>query len=246
MKKNILVSLLALALMAMPAMAQEEGSTESSESTEAPEAPSQPAYEIYGGKSAISLNFGAIGGGLEYAYNFHKNFNGRLRFSTLPFTYEGYELEFDGNPTLVDAELNFLNIDLMVEYLPFTNSSFKLVGGLGYFSSASVDVFVQYDGTFNFGDIELTPEDIGQMDIGFDWSGVAPYLGFGFGRAVPRKRVGFGMELGAYYTGAPEVTMNATEALEPSAAANIDLLRENMEDYAFLPYFQFRIAVRLN
>ncbi len=210
------------------------------------EPPAPTAQQLYEGKSALALGFGAAGLDLEYAYNLHPNLNGRFRVNFLPYEYKDYKYDFSGNAVLIDAKMDFVNFDLLLEYLPFKKSSFKLIGGVSFLTNAKVDVLVNYDGTFTYGDIELSEEEIGDLNIGFDYSGVAPYLGLGFGRAVPKKRVGFGVEVGTYYAGGPDVSITATGALTPTAEANVEKLEQNMEGYAWLPYMKFRLAVRLN
>lgn len=240
MKKYLVVQMLAFVLVAAPLSGQDKPAKDEPSKTKV------PAYELYSKKSAVAFNAGAMGLGLEYAQNFHPKLNGRLKVNVLPYSLSDYKYKFDGNPTIINAEVDFLNIDLLVEFLPFTRSSFKLVGGLGYFANGNISALVNYDGTFTYGEIELSESEVGNIEIGFDYSGIAPYLGFGFGRAVPRRRVGFGFELGAYYTGGPMVDINATGVLTPTASENIDRLQENMDGYAFLPHIKLRLAVRLN
>ena len=104
--------------------------------------------------------------------------------------------------------------ELLVDVHPFKNW-FKLTLGGGYAlgREASVymivldTVYAGEDGSDpdNLGDFILYPEDLGFVDIQFLWNQWTPYVGFGFGRAVPNKRIGLSVDLGAYYLGSIRV-----------------------------------------
>lgn len=201
-------------------------------------------YEHFAKRKALGLSLGIPGIGLEYAQNVAKHVNLRARFNY--FGLSGYEttLNVSGQDVNVVAGAQALNFDLMAEYLPFTKSSFKLVGGVAYLANMGITADVMLDRSIQYGDITIDPEEIGQIDIGVDWSGFAPYLGFGFGRAVPKRRVGFGVEIGAYYAGAPDVSITATEMLAGTADEEQEL-EENLAPYAWIPRVTLKLSVKL-
>lgn len=194
-------------------------------------------------KNAIALNAGLPGIGIEYARNLNIHFNLRARVNT--FTLSNYARTFDlsGQSVQTKTGADVLNAGLFIEYLPFKRSSFKLVGGVSYLADFSVNSLVEYDGQIEFGEIVLTKEDIGNVEVGLDWSGVAPYIGLGFGRAVPRGRWGFGFELGTFYAGSPTVSLASTGMLSDTSQEKDDLER-GFKDYAWLPYLQLRLAYK--
>lgn len=49
------------------------------------------------------------------------------------------------------------------------------------------------------------PKDNGNVEGRIEVAGFRPYLGFGFGRAVPKKRVGCQFDMGVQFWGSPEV-----------------------------------------
>ena len=167
----------------------------------------------YDNRGAIAINLSSVGYGLEYAHNINRHLNGRLRFNMLNISDLSQAVEFDGTPTMVTANVDVFNADLLLEYLPFRRSSFKLVAGGSMIFSGKGDVNIAYDEEIKYGDLVITKEEIGDLTIGVDYAGFAPYMGIGFGRAVPRKKVGFGLEIGTYYTGAPTVSLQATNML---------------------------------
>lgn len=59
------------------------------------------------------------------------------------------------------------------------------------------------------------PDDGGNVEANIEVGGFRPYLGIGFGRAVPKGRIGFQFDLGVMFWGTPEI-------YAPSAIKNAD------------------------
>ena len=75
------------------------------------------------------------------------------------------------------------------------------------------------------GDYTIPVDNNGNVSGGLKVSGFRPYLGLGFGRAVPKKRVGVMFELGVQFHGKPEVYTDSGDVK--------DLLNEIDEDDTF-------------
>jgi hypothetical protein len=58
------------------------------------------------------------------------------------------------------------------------------------------------------GNYFLEPTPSGDLDASIQVKGFRPYLGLGFGRAVPKNRVGVQFDLGAQFWGTPNVYVN--------------------------------------
>lgn len=204
-------------------------------------------------KNAVGLNFGLQGFGLDYGRRLNDRFQIRLRGQVLPFTLEDYALTVSDQDVNVNLDLNITNIGFIVDYHPFAGKSFKLMFGGSYFIENRIEANVALRDSLFFGDdgpdadskgdFVFTPEDIGSVGIKLEWAQVAPYIGLGFGRAVPKKAVGFSVGLGAYYMGKPEVTVNATGMLEDTAEEE-DELEENLSDLQWLPQLNFRLSFK--
>lgn len=134
----------------------------------------------------------------------------------------------DGNIDIdAKANPNMTQGKVLVDYFPSKNSSFHLTGGLYFGASAMASmkatdqVVASYEIYQNdikegllkpeeppvkvdFEGYALTP-DHGRVQLDFKANAVKPYLGFGFGRTVPRKRVGCKFELGVLFWGKHEV-----------------------------------------
>lgn len=242
MKKfTILLSL--LFLYSFAAHAQDAGSASEPE----PSTASVDADRSFG----MVAHAGLLGYGADFAtrVNPHLIIRAGVNF----FQMAQREVEFGayvpvvgGNPVKIVASNNTLFFDMMGEYYPWKKFSFKLLFGGAYIHSLTANALIMVDAPMMFGEIELTPEQIGEMEIELAYGGMAPFLGIGFGRSIPNKRIGLGLEVGTYYIGSPSVNMNASELLEPSASAEQERsFEESFRTLSWLPAVKFRLAVRL-
>lgn len=217
---------------------------ESAEATSSVADSLEPAYL---NKSAVGVFAGAPGFGLEYAYNINKNLNLRVRGSYFSMSDYPVAYSIDGRNIDVGASADALSGDVLLEYLPFSRSSFRLVGGISYINSMGGSAVILMKDNVYFGDLELTPADVGELDIMMNYSGIAPYVAMGFGRAVPRKRVGLSVEMGTYYVGPPEIEMEATKLLTPTANEQQEQnLEEALDSFRWMPSILLKLSVRLN
>lgn len=139
-----------------------------------------------------------------------------------------------------DGDLLFANA--LVDFHPFGNA-FRLTAGAVYNGS---EISGSFSPTENVeaGGRSYTPAEVGDvaMTVTFDRT-VAPYVGLGAGRAVPR-RVSFLFDVGAIYQGAPSVDLAASGMLTPTEgeAAQIE---ENLSWAEWYPVVSLGFAVRL-
>ena len=191
-------------------------------------------------KNAIGLS-GGTGYGFDYSRTWKQNkLYLTASFNILAIAVNDIEQEISGENLLIDTELDFKNVDLKISYHPFSNA-FKLVGGIGFFSSSSINVETEFKENIVVGEVEFNSVDSGNLIINTTWSKVAPYLGVGFGRAVPNKRWGFAVDFGTYFSSSPEITLDATGIIEQSKDQE-GLLNESFESFKFIPYGSFRIS----
>jgi len=247
--KKIVLTLIAGLLIAAPIYAQEDTeSTEATGETQATESTTEeePAdkYLMFQNKHALALNFGLPGFGGEYAYNINRNLNLRAGFLTFALNDFNTDLDISGQSVNVNANLSSQVFDLFLEYQPSSNSAFKLVAGMGYINNVGVNTLILLNDDIAFGDLTIANEEIGDIDINITWTSLAPYVGFGWGRAVPKKRVGFGIEMGTYYAGGPNVDIVATGMLVNTSDEAAEM-EENLASYAWMPRIMARLAVKL-
>ncbi len=195
-------------------------------------------------KNAFAASFGLPGLGIEYARKLSPKLSARLAWHSaqlINLRVENIEIKDDKVNLLANAGVSI--IDLGIEYNPFKNSSFKLTTGIGYLANVNTNLVVTYTEDVKVGDVIITKNDVGEIVADVTWSGIAPYVGIGFGRAVPKRRFGFGFELGTYYTSSPDVKLTASELLAPTASQE-ENLQESLSSFKFIPRIQIRLAYK--
>ncbi|WP_157603685.1 hypothetical protein [Polaribacter atrinae] len=195
-------------------------------------------------KNAFAISIGSPGLGLEYARKINQKLYAKVVWHSFKLEdFEREDLEIDEDVVDLLANIESSIIDLGIEFVPFKNSSFKLTAGLGILSKVNTNALITYTEDVKYGDITITKENIGEINADVSWSGVAPYLGIGFGRAVPKKRLGFGIEFGTYFTSSPDVELTATNLLSPTSNQK-ENLKEALDTFKFIPRIQIRIAYK--
>ncbi|MEP2169468.1 MAG: hypothetical protein ABJH82_01590, partial [Polaribacter sp.] len=156
-------------------------------------------------KNGLNISFGTSGFGFGYARKLTSKLNGIITYHSL--TIE--DKEVDVSEFLDNDDVNFLGgvnitiIDAGIEYVPFKKSSFKLAFGIGFLNNVAINGLITYKESIEYGDVTIAAQDVGKVIINSKWSGTAPFIGFGFGRAIPKNRVGFGVDIGTYFAKSP-------------------------------------------
>lgn len=126
---------------------------------------------------------------------------------------------------------------VIVNVYPIPHLSSFFVGVGAYFGGSKLvkidghsdelkDLIAQgQDAGIVIGDYVLPVDPNGNVSGGLKVSGFRPYLGLGFGRAIPKRRLGVMFELGVQFHGRPEVYTDYGDVN--------DLLREIDEDDTF-------------
>ena len=126
----------------------------------------------------------------------------------------------------LEGKLNMGDFKLLVDWYPFRTSSFHATAGFFIGRGSVVEVtnkkaFIKdgYDAGIELGDASadvnhgmsrytLKPDETGNLKVEAKVNGFKPYLGVGFGRAVPKGRVGVQFDFGVQFWGKPEVHGN--------------------------------------
>ncbi len=192
----------------------------------------EPADHGYFNHLAAGITLGTDGIGIEVAAPLTYQFSARVGFAFMPkFKYTttknlGKDPAFvnypNDQPIDIKGNLNLFQGKLLFDYYPFAKSSFHLTAG-AYFGSRDV---VKVVNTNNFveqsqwgtaglqlgkGDgvydkYTAVTDDKGNVNVNMRVNGFRPYLGVGFGRAVPSKhRVSVQCDLGVQFWGKPKV-----------------------------------------
>ncbi|WP_432712979.1 hypothetical protein [Pedobacter sp.] len=186
--------------------------------------------------------------GIDLKYAPVPSFKIRVGASILPVDLTtAYSIRQE--PTNVDLEAKFSNAHLMFDWHPWINESSLsrkviLTAGAGYFWEHTASAVVSYNGVYNYGDIEIPSEDLGQLTGTVKWKKVAPYLGFGFENPFPKNRFNVGFAVGAYYLGEPDATLTGTKFLVRNVS-NQAQFQKNMSNYRLLPVVQINLNFAL-
>ena len=138
----------------------------------------------------------------------------------------GYDIP---NSLDVEGKLTLTQGKFLVDAYPFKQSSFHFTAGAFFAGKEVVSVYNEKDGVlkdvtrFNnehkdnpigakLGDYLLTPDKDGNVKGTFEVGGFRPYLGLGFGRAVPKKhRFGCTVDAGVIFWGSPKIMNEGNE-----------------------------------
>ena len=171
--------------------------------------------------------------GVDFMPNFtvkdHYEFQRPAVLENIPPTLLNERYKFPSGNVDIDARANpsMTQGKVLVDYFPSEKISFHITAGLYFGASTMASMkatdpviasYELYQNDIKAGELKpenppikvdfegyaLTPNK-GRVQLDFNASAVKPYLGVGFGRTVPRKRVGCKFELGVLFWGKHEV-----------------------------------------
>lgn len=205
----------------------------------------QAKLEPVGGPgTALGLNLGTNGVGIQLAQNIgmKRMLAVRVGATYFPFTISNLEYDMNGTKVILNGDLKLGAISAMFDFHPFQNA-FKLTAGMGYMMTGVNTTGLLKDSTQQ-GDIMLSPKEVGEIKLDINVPKLCPYVGIGFGRAVPKTRFSFNFEVGAYYMGHPELTFKTTGMLEPTSSQEV-IMQDNVSGISWLPQMNFSFNFKL-
>jgi hypothetical protein len=207
----------------------------------------------------ISLNAGTLGVGLEASTSLTSNLAVRLGVDGFVFpynyNYEGSQTTKVGGITnnttytvKLKAEAKLLNGHAFVDFFPFPSAfPFHLTAGV----FAGAPQIITVSGTpgegekIEIGDITIDPGTEGKVKAALKVNTVKPYLGLGFGRSVPRSRVGFKCELGAIYQGTPQIEVVTGKLVEGQVNDKLSDFNKLLKDFDIYPVLKLQVIFAL-
>jgi hypothetical protein len=195
-------------------------------------------------KLGIAFNLGTTPG-IEIAYGLSSQVAIRLGYSYFKYNLNT-TAKSSNEEVKLGGDINMSILGLSAEYFPFKKSSFKVFGGASYIEKGDLSVTVAPTSTYTFGSTVFTPDQIGDVSLKVDYGkSIAPFAGIGFGRSIPKNRIGLGFEIGTYYTKSPVVTLIGKERLS-SMSEQQTTVQKNMKDWQYWPIMNLRVAIRLD
>jgi hypothetical protein len=190
-----------------------------------------------------SLNLSTNGIGLEVSRSINNKFTARLGCNYLPISIKNYQIDFSGTKLNANGDVKLGSISAYLDWHPFKNN-FKVTGGVAYMlTSLNVTAFLK--DSIRQGDLKIGPDQVGKISLDINPNSIAPYLGIGYGRNIPKSKFGVSIDLGVFYIGSPKVTFVTTRLLEPSTPQG-QVLSNNLSDYQWLPKLSFSFNYKLN
>lgn len=168
----------------------------------------------------------------------------------------------------IEGKVGFTNGKLLFDVYPFKSSSFHITAGAYFGSSKVIKAYNKEDGllqsvaNFNnavengllpgqkkigveLGDYLLEPDDNGNINANIKTASFKPYLGLGFGRAVPKNRIGFMLDLGVQFWGTPKVYCNDHRLTEADVEGDDGGFMKTVSKIKVYPVLNFRICGRI-
>jgi hypothetical protein len=145
---------------------------------------------------------------------------------------------------LMNADMSSNTIPLLLAYYPFKNSIHAKIGIA--FSSHTTTIDIAPLQNYTYGNLMFASGDIGIISFDVNRAAIQPYLGVGYGRTSPKKRVGITLDLGCFYHGKPQLKLKATEALSPTAnESNQNVLNNAFRTFTLYPFLNLSINVKI-
>jgi len=195
-------------------------------------------------QQSVQLNLGSQGIGAEFLYGLSSRFTLRAGANIIPVKANNVFKISDFNSN-TEASADFTNIHALADYSPFSDAgAFRFVAGLAYFLKAEGNIRVTPSDSYSYGDLQLSKEQVGHLDLNVDWKGVAPYFGIAIGHAFPRKKFNVNLDLGGYYLSAPKADIKGTGLLSGNDSQT-GQFQSNIKDYRLLPVMQLNFNFKL-
>lgn len=166
------------------------------------------------------------------------------------------------------AKLGLASGKVLVDYYPWSRKTFHITAGAyfgesklvkvdGYLPQKTIDVMntanaylpagSKISTTVNIGDQEIDVNDLnGHVDAWVKRNGFRSYLGIGFGRAVPKNRIGVQFDLGAMFHGTPKIESSngqVSDALNKEAES--DNFVKTMKKVVVYPVLSLKLVGRI-
>lgn len=168
--------------------------------------------------AAPITDYVAVRAGMDIMPQF--KYNGSVDINPPSFPSTGYAI-----PSEIDVEgkLKLTTGKLLFDVYPFQNSSFHATVGAYFGGKEIISVYNEQDGILmdvtrynndhplnplgaKIGDYLLTPDAQGNVKGTVEVSGFRPYVGLGFGRAIPKKhRFACCFDAGVQFWGSPKI-----------------------------------------
>ena len=193
---------------------------------------------------------GAQAGIQGVGLHLRKDIGSRL-YLKLEGNYFDYSDDVEIDDIDFDGHLDFSNVGLTLNWLPFESSGFRITGGAYHGNNSfrgratSAGKTVDINGT----DYRIGPGDFVRGSVEFD--SISPYFGIGWDWLLgANDQFTLGLDLGVLYLGDPSVKLATSPTIGGMPVPGADLEAERrdiaseIEDYKFLPVLKVSFTYR--
>ncbi len=194
----------------------------------------------------VGVKVSTIGIGGDVCLGLNKNMDIRLGFDMMGFNYD-FTFKESGIKYDANAGIKTGSITALFDY--YLTKSIFVAGGIGY-NMFNANIKGQAIGGLPYGDITISEDKIGSFNFDI-WPGtkISPYLGIGFGRALGKeKSLAFAFEIGTYYQGSPDISIQSTGLLAPTSDPELgqeSYLESQISQYYLYPVLKLSLSYRL-
>lgn len=211
---------------------------------------------------ALGVELGTAGIGIDVAAPITDYIQVRAGYNFFPSIKHTEDIDYRAKgskitkTTEAEAELNMNNAKLLFDFYPSKKMTFHVTAG----AFLGSDEIVKVHNTIPVTDF-LPGEGlvIGDYIVGFDNTGTAraalkvnkfkPYVGIGFGRAVPRNRIGVSADFGVQFWGKPGVYEKQTGSDQKLSSDDVggedDGWLDKISDIGVWPVLTIRFTGRI-
>ena len=146
------------------------------------------------------------------------------------------------NRTAINGKVRMVNSKILLDFYP-TRSAFFVSGGFYLGNRAIAKLNGKSDRDLKW-DGYIIPAEHGRIEAEVRASVFKPYAAIGYGRAIPVRRVGFRMELGAMVQGKPDIYDRHGTNLG-KADINRPEFSHTLQKWVVYPVLSFRLTGRI-
>jgi hypothetical protein len=188
--------------------------------------------------------------GVDVAYSITPKWGIKLGYNYLDLTYADLTpiLKAANLPPELKGEviISQSHLALTAEFTPTASKLFRVAVGGVYFMKNQLEGTIKYASGFQLNQMNFDASEMGYMKGTYTTSSsIAPYIGLGLGRTVPKKRIGLSVEVGGIYKGEPQIKIEATGLLKGNVE-NEAILNRNFKPLQWHPVANVRLAIKLN
>lgn len=191
---------------------------------------------------AAALKVNTLGISVEGIRSFGPNFNARLGLAFFSYSADGGG--GTGDDYKYSGSLDLFSISALADYFPWERG-FRVTAGL-LVNLNKGDAEMIPTKTYTVGGDQYTPDKLGVMNAKVDFNKIAPYIGIGFGNPTAGDRgLGFTFDIGTIYQGAPNVDLEATGLISPSASPEQEqTIEDNLSWFKWYPVVSFGLTYK--